>query len=526
MQPPENPYARQKGHADDLQALVGRSLGQFRIVEPLGAGGMAAVFKAYQPALDRYVAIKVLPARYAHDPVFVKRFEQEARSIAKLANPHIVQIHDFGEQDKITYIVMEYVDGGTLRDRLKSRSLSLLEAVDFLLQAAEGLRCAHSHHIVHRDVKPSNMLLRRDGHLLLSDFGIAKILEGTTQLTRAGVGIGTPQYMSPEQSTGQAVDQRSDIYSLGIVFFECLTGRVPFTAENPVSVTLKHLQEPLPVDLLRQAGVPAAIEQVVVKMTAKAPADRYQSIEEVVVALATALQAAHLPMPHPWRLSAGLPTFEGGSSAGPGASTTLSPQASTWPAATGAGPQPATAPGGAAASGSFGGSSAGQGLRPTLPAYAGAGPASPASTTPSPTVALTCFRCGTPNPSTRLFCTTCGYELADRKAAKDRYVDAQGRVVLASLTLQSGPLAGRSFRFHQDVTTIGRTNGNDFIIAGRTVSRRHARLWFDNGHWYLEDLQSANGTLVNGERIQQTILRDGDVIQFGDERLIFHIVYK
>jgi pSer/pThr/pTyr-binding forkhead associated (FHA) protein len=116
--------------------------------------------------------------------------------------------------------------------------------------------------------------------------------------------------------------------------------------------------------------------------------------------------------------------------------------------------------------------------------------------------------------------------LADRKAAKDRYVDPQGRVVLASLTLQSGPLAGRSFRFHQDVTTIGRTNGNDFIIAGRTVSRRHARLWFDNGLWYLEDLQSANGTLVNGERIQQTVLRDGDLIQFGDERLIFHIVYK
>ncbi|WP_052889101.1 FHA domain-containing serine/threonine-protein kinase [Thermogemmatispora carboxidivorans] len=516
MQPPENPYARQKGHADDLQALVGRSLGQFRIVEPLGAGGMAAVFKAYQPSLDRYVAVKVLPARYAHDPVFVKRFEQEARSVAKLVNPHIVQIHDFGEQEKIAYIVMEYVDGGTLRERLKARSLSLVEAVDFLLQAAEGLRCAHSHNIVHRDVKPSNMLLRRDGHLLLSDFGIAKILEGTTHLTRAGVGIGTPQYMSPEQSTGQAVDQRSDIYSLGIVFFECLTGRVPFSAENPVSVTLKHLQEPLPVEPLHQAGVPAVIEQVVVKMTAKAPVDRYQSIEEMAEALAAAMNAARLPLPRVWRLSTVAPPSPEGSGS---ASTLLSPQLGAWPATPGARPQSAPAYGTPAATGAGGGFTSGQGQGESLAPRATSG-------TPFPTVTLSCFRCGTPNPSTRLFCTTCGYELADRKAAKDCYVDAQGRVVLASLTLQSGPLAGRSFRFHQDVTTIGRTNGNDFIIAGRTVSRRHARLWFDNGFWYLEDLQSANGTLVNGERIQQTVLRDGDVIQLGDERLIFHIVYK
>ncbi|WP_069801205.1 FHA domain-containing serine/threonine-protein kinase [Thermogemmatispora onikobensis] len=519
MQPSENPYARQKGHADDLQALVGRSLGQFRIVEPLGAGGMATVFKAYQPSLDRYVAVKVLPARYAHDPVFVKRFEQEARSVAKLVNPHIVQIHDFGEQEKITYIVMEYVDGGTLRDRLKSRSLSLVEAVDFLLQAAEGLRCAHSHNIVHRDVKPSNMLLRRDGHLLLSDFGIAKILEGTTHLTRAGVGIGTPQYMSPEQSTGQAVDQRSDIYSLGIVFFECLTGRVPFTAENPVSVTLKHLQEPLPIEPLRQAGVPAVIEQVVVKMTAKAPADRYQSIEEMAEALAAAMNAARLPLPRAWRLSTVPPPLSSEGSSSGSVSTLLSPQLGSWPAPPGARPQSAPSYGTPAATGASSSSTSGQSLGEPLAPRATSG-------TPFPTVTLSCFRCGTPNPSTRLFCTTCGYELADRKAAKDRYVDAQGRVVLASLTLQSGPLAGRSFRFHQDVTTIGRTNGNDFIIAGRTVSRRHARLWFDSGFWYLEDLQSANGTLVNGERIQQTMLRDGDVIQLGDERLIFHIVYK
>src|SRR2546428_1289257 len=292
---PENQYPRQQMNNDDMNALVGRSLGQFRIVERIGAGGMATVFKAYQPNLDRYVAIKVLPAYHARDPVFVKRFVQEARAVAKLVHPNILQIHDFGEQENITYIVMEYVDGGTLKDRLNvKRALPVPEAVDYMIQAAEGLNCAHNHGIVHRDVKPANMLLRKDGYLLLSDFGIAKILEGTANLTRVGTGIGTPQYMSPEQGTGQPVDRRSDIYSLGIVLFHCLTGRVPFTAENPLTITVKHLNEPLPLEMLRVAGVPTPIEQVVARMAAKAPQDRYQTTDELIIALTSALTASQL----------------------------------------------------------------------------------------------------------------------------------------------------------------------------------------------------------------------------------------
>src|SRR5947199_4082866 len=269
MQAPGMDAPRQQPN-DEMNALVGRSLGQFRVVERIGSGGMATVFKAYQPTLDRYVAIKVLPAYHARDPVFVKRFVQEARSVARLAHPNIVQIHDFGDQDNITYIVMEYVDGGTLKERLK-RALPPGEAIDYLIQAAEGLDCAHRNGIVHRDVKPANMLVRKDGHLLLSDFGIAKVLQETTNLTRAGTGIGTPQYMSPEQGTGQMVDRRSDIYSLGIVLFHCLTGRVPFTAGNPLTITVEHLNEPLPLEMLRVAGVPTPIEQVVARMAAKAP---------------------------------------------------------------------------------------------------------------------------------------------------------------------------------------------------------------------------------------------------------------
>src|SRR5450759_3406991 len=290
-----NNYPRQASSSDDMEKLVGKELGQFRIVERIGVGGMATVFKAYQRTLDRYVAIKVLPAYHAQDPVFVKRFIQEARSVAKLAHPNIVQIHDFGEQDNITYIVMEYVDGGTLKDRLR-RPLPPADAIDFVIQAAEGLDCAHRNGIVHRDVKPANMLLRKDGHLLLSDFGIAKLLETTTNLTRVGTGIGTPQYMSPEQGTGQAVDRRSDIYSLGIVLFHALTGKVPFNADSPISITVKHLNEPLPIEKLREAGVPLPIEQVVIKMTAKSAADRYQTTDALIEALTSAVVASHLSL--------------------------------------------------------------------------------------------------------------------------------------------------------------------------------------------------------------------------------------
>ena len=463
---------------DDINMLVGKSLGQFRIVERIGAGGMATVFKAYQSTLDRYVAVKVLPAAQTGDPIFAKRFVLEAKAVAKLVHANIVTIHEFGEQDNIAYIVMEYVDAGTLKDRLKGRSLPVQESVVFMIQAAEGLGCAHSHDIIHRDVKPANMLVRRDGHLLISDFGIAKMLEGTTNLTRVGTGIGTPQYMSPEQGTGQPVDRRSDIYSLGIVLFHCLTGRVPFTADNPVSITVKQLQEPLPVQLLQMSGVPTALEQVVVKMTAKAPQDRYQSMDAVVAALKGVL--ADTPHP-PWPAS------------GP-----LSPLP--------AGPSPS-------------GSLSGQGTFPSTPRDQEQQPMM---------VTLTCFRCGAANPSSRLFCTSCGYDLSDKPANPDLYLAPNGRPVLARLTLQNGPMAGRSYLFHQVMTTVGRTNGNNLIISGRTVSRRHARLWFDNGQWFLQDLQSANGTMVNNARIgyQPVALNDGDIINFGDEIVLFNITYK
>jgi serine/threonine protein kinase len=482
---------QQMGTSDDMNSLVGKSLGQFRIVERIGAGGMATVFKAYQPVLDRYVAVKVLPDYHARDPIFKERFLREARAVARLDHPNIVQIYLFGEEDNITYIVMQYVDGGTLKDKLRqSGALSPADAIKFVVQAAEGLGAAHEHGIIHRDVKPANMLLRKDGHLLLSDFGIVKILEGTTNLTRVGTGIGTPQYMSPEQGTGQPVDASSDIYSLGIVFFHCLTGRVPFNADSPLTITVKHLNEPLPVAFLRQVNVPEPIERVIVKMTSKLPADRYQNTAAFIADLLRSAAAARIALP--WPLQA------------PPDVLPVQPQPPVQPLPQqGVGSNSGSVPGRMSLPGGPGGQSM---------------------------ITVSCFRCLAQNPSDRLFCTSCGYELADRKAAADRVMGPNGRPILARFQMQNGPLAGRSFRFHQDLTTIGRTNGNDLIISGRTVSRRHAKLWFDtaSGHWYLADIQSANGTFVNNARLQPNqavALNDGDILNFGDEIVLFNIIY-
>ncbi|MGH2510434.1 MAG: protein kinase domain-containing protein, partial [Ktedonobacteraceae bacterium] len=461
-----------------MNSLVGKSLGQFRIVERIGAGGMATVFKAYQPVLDRYVAVKVLPDYHARDPIFKERFLREARSVAKLDHTNIVQIYLFGEEESITYIVMQYVDGGTLKDTLKQLGpLPAVDALKFVIQAAEGLGAAHQHGIIHRDVKPANMLLRKDGHLLLSDFGIVKILEGTTNLTRVGTGIGTPQYMSPEQGTGQAVDASSDIYSLGIVLFHCLTGRVPFNAESPLAITVKHINEPLPVAFMRHANVPPQLEQVIVKMTAKVPAERYQTTTECVSELVRAAASVRIQLP--WNIMPHVDNAE-----------------------------PLVV--------------VNQPVRPNQSQLN----QSPVHSNPlqplarQSMVTVSCFRCQAQNSSDRLYCTSCGYELADRKAAVDRVVGPSGRPILARFSIQNGNLAGRAFRFHQDLTSIGRTNGNDLILNGGTVSRQHARLWFDNGRWYLADVKSANGTFVNNLRLQPNqpvALNDGDVLNFGEE---------
>ena len=232
-----------------MTTLVGQNIGRYHIVEQLGQGGMAVVYKAFDTRLERDVAIKVirtemiLPAQLQQ---MLKRFEREARALAKMEHRSIVKIFDYGEFQDAPYVVMEYLPGGTLKE-LGGRQMSSSDAARLLLPIAQALDYAHQRDIIHRDVKPANILITRNGEPMLSDFGIAKLLKSdqATQLTTTGAGIGTPQYMAPEQWEGQALPQ-TDIYALGIVLYELVTGRRPYEADTPAAIFRMALMDPLP----------------------------------------------------------------------------------------------------------------------------------------------------------------------------------------------------------------------------------------------------------------------------------------
>jgi basic membrane lipoprotein Med (substrate-binding protein (PBP1-ABC) superfamily)/ABC-type phosphate/phosphonate transport system substrate-binding protein len=277
-----------------MHDLIGQTLGQYRIVEQLGKGGMATVFKAFQPSLERYVAVKVLPPYFAHEEGFSERFVREAKAIARLDHPHILPIYDFGQDHDISYIAMKYVEAGTLKDIESAGPMSLEQALEIISQTAEALDYAHVQGVIHRDIKPANILMDHGRWVLLTDFGLAKMIEGSQQLTASGVGVGTPAYMAPEQGQGQRVDGRADIYSLGIVLYEMLTGCVPYEAETPLAVVLKHVTEPLKMPRLVNPNIPEAVELVILKALAKEPDDRYQTVGELATALRNAIEDAQL----------------------------------------------------------------------------------------------------------------------------------------------------------------------------------------------------------------------------------------
>ncbi len=275
-----------------MENLTGKQFGAYRIVAPLGEGGMAAVYKAFQPGIDRYVAIKVLPRHLANDPQFIGRFEQEAKVLAKLQHPHILPIHDYGEAEGFTYIVMPLIDGGDLTDLLQRKQFTPAEIEQVISQVGDALDYAHSLGVVHRDIKPSNILVDHRGNCLLTDFGIAKLVEGAAsdKLTATGHVVGTPSYMSPEQGYGKPLDSRSDIYSLGVILYEMATGRVPFRAETPMAVVIKHMNAPLPPPREFNPNLPNGLERVILKAMAKNPNDRYPTAGEMVTALRHTLQ--------------------------------------------------------------------------------------------------------------------------------------------------------------------------------------------------------------------------------------------
>ncbi|MBN2044091.1 MAG: protein kinase [Anaerolineales bacterium] len=267
-----------------MEDLKGRQLGDYQIIEQIGKGGMASVFRAYQPSLERDVAIKVLPPYYAQqDEAFTQRFKREAKAIANLRHPNILMVLEAGEQDDLAYLVMEYVNAGTLKDRLK-RPISLREIYSLVKQIASALEHAHEKGIVHRDIKPSNIMLPKPDWALLTDFGLAHIVGGSF-LTQSGMTVGTPAYMSPEQGRGDRVDHRTDIYSLGIMLYEMTVGEVPYTAETPMAVVVKHIVDPLPIPRDKNPDIPEELQRIILKALAKNPDDRFQTAGEFAAAL-------------------------------------------------------------------------------------------------------------------------------------------------------------------------------------------------------------------------------------------------
>lgn len=276
---------------------VGENVGPYRIMEQLGQGGMATVYKAYHAALDRYVALKVLHPAFGEDPNFEARFQREARLVAKLEHPHIVPIYDYAEHEGRPYLVMKYIEGDTLKARLLKGPLTSEEITNVVESVGSALSHAHKQGILHRDIKPSNVLIGTDGQMYLADFGLARIAQAAESTLSSDMIMGTPQYISPEQAMGEKnLDEGTDIYSFGVMLYEMVVGRVPFNADTPFSIIHDHIYSPLPMPRAINPNVPETVQRVLLRALAKERSDRYPDVDSLVEAFKEAWVQAGVPM--------------------------------------------------------------------------------------------------------------------------------------------------------------------------------------------------------------------------------------
>jgi len=274
----------------------GRTLGKYELQERIGRGGMAEVYRAHQPGLERSVAVKILHAHLADAPDFIQRFQREAQAVAQLRHPSIVQVFDFDLEGETHYMAMEFIAGQTLKTRLdelftRNEHLPVSETFRIFHALLEAVEYAHAQGIAHRDLKPANIMLTDSGRVILTDFGIARLMDGQ-RLTLSGLGVGTPAYMSPEQGDGQPGDERSDIYALGVLLYECLVGNVPFESDSTVGVLLKHQQAPVPTLSEARPDLPPVFDAIIHRALAKKPKDRYQTARALLEALSAIEVAA------------------------------------------------------------------------------------------------------------------------------------------------------------------------------------------------------------------------------------------
>lgn len=409
-----------------MEDLSGVTLGSYRLVEKIGQSALSAVYRAYQSSLERWVAVKVLdPAYVGQDERFIARFRREARAIAALRHPNILIVYDCGEQNGLEYIAMEYVAGGALTKRLTGEPFPWKQAVGLAIGIGQALAFAHSRGIIHRDVKPGNVLLPTEEWPLLADFGLAKLQHLGGSGTNPGKPMGTPAYISPEQALGGEVDHRTDIYALGVMLFEMVTGQVPFQATKTFDMLLKHISEPPPSPRTLVPEIPEALEHIILRALAKEPDERYQDMGDMVADMealgpfSAATRPSEAAEERPTRFTAEL-----------------------------------------------------RELRPLL-----RGPH------------FIIVNSGVPVP-----------------------IPSQDEVVIGRSDPATNTLVD------VDLTSLGG-------IAGG-VSRQHARLMFVQNTWTIEDLDSTNGTRLNGVPLrpyEPQPLHDGDQVQLGQMVLTFHL---
>lgn len=479
--------------------------GRYRVLEVIGQGGLTTVYKALDARLNRVVALKVLLPYFARDVEFERRFQHEANALARLRHPNIVQMYEYGEADGLAYLVVEYVGERSLADILaEGKPLDVDYAIEIVRQVGEALSYVHRMGIIHRDIKPSNILVSRDGRVLVSDFGLGKAA-GAISLTEIGTIVGTPEYMSPEQAKGERLDARSDIYSLGLVLYELLTGRPSFSGETPWELLHETIYQAPPPLRRFNPTVSPAVERAVLKALAKKPNQRYQTVDELVAALVEASKAPAPSKRYAPRAPSLAPlscAFVGLLGALLALTLVFGPILWNW-----ARNQPVLA--GLVALGALLMLLLGLITWSRLRAPFGPSPfipETPVTEAPSPT------------ESRPITSETMPY--TESPVAATRMLGREP-IAMAWLVVLNGPQRGHHLRL-ADSVTIGRDASRcDIVLADPTISVEHARIRLENSHFYIYDLASTNGTFVNGLQVTRQELRDRDEIRMGHLIMLF-----